>query len=215
MMPEVLAVEHDEPGARAEHRRARRRQVAQRLAEPLALDAERHRRRLTAGQDEPVEPLEVGRHADLADLGAERAQHGRVRGEVALQGEDADGSARTSAADRPDVTSRGWRASARARACAPRGSAWRSPRPSDARATRSGSAKCVVASTMAARADRGVLGLEDARADEHGLRAELHHRATRRPASRCRRRRTAATGSWPSRAIAARGRRAPAAPWPP
>ena len=63
---EVVAVEHDQPGARAEHRRARRGELAQRLGEPLALDAERHRRRLPARHHQPVEPVEVARHAHLA-----------------------------------------------------------------------------------------------------------------------------------------------------
>ena len=43
----------------------------------------------------------------------------------------------------------------------------------------------------------GVVALEDARADEHGLGAELHDEARRRPAWRCHRRRTAAPGSVP------------------
>src|SRR5918912_288433 len=47
--PEVLAVEHDEPGARAEDRPPARVELAQRLRQPLALDAERHRGRLAAG----------------------------------------------------------------------------------------------------------------------------------------------------------------------
>ena len=68
---EVLAVEHDQPRARAEHRPAARRELAQRLAQPLALDAERDRRRLPAGDHEPVESLQVRRHAHLAGLGAE------------------------------------------------------------------------------------------------------------------------------------------------
>ncbi len=62
----------------------------QRVAEPLALDAERHRRRLAARHHQPVEPLEVGGHADLAHVGAEALQHLGVRFEVALEGEDAD-----------------------------------------------------------------------------------------------------------------------------
>ena len=68
-----------------------RTNAAQRVAEPFALDAERHRRRLAARHHQPVQPLEVGRHADLAHLGAEALQHLRVRFEVALKGEDADG----------------------------------------------------------------------------------------------------------------------------
>ena len=48
------------------------------------------------------------------------------------------------------LTSRGWRGAAAPRACASRARSSRSPRPSEARATRSGSSKCVVASTIAA-----------------------------------------------------------------
>ena len=65
---------------------------AQRLGQPLALDAERHRRRLAAGHHQPVEPVEVGGHADLAHVGAEAPQHLGVCFEVALKGEDADDS---------------------------------------------------------------------------------------------------------------------------
>ena len=63
---------------------------AQRLGEPLALDPERHRRRLAAGDHEPVEALEVGGHAHLAHVGAEVAQHRHVRLEVALERQDPD-----------------------------------------------------------------------------------------------------------------------------
>ena len=59
-------------------------------AEPFALDAERHRRRLAARHHQPVEPLEVGGHADLAHFGAEAPQHLRVCFEVALECQDAD-----------------------------------------------------------------------------------------------------------------------------
>ena len=67
-----------------------RDELAQRLGEALALDAERHRRRLAAGDHQPVEAVEVGGHAHLAHVGAEAAQHARVRLEVALQREHAD-----------------------------------------------------------------------------------------------------------------------------
>src|SRR3954454_4029497 len=156
--PEVLAVEHDHPGARTQHRRAGPHEVAQRLGEALAGDAERHRGRLPARDHEPVEALEVAGHAYLADLGAEPAQHAGVRLEVALEGEDAD--QRSCARLHPVVAVAG---ADRRGAHQPRfARSWRSsslrvssdviawPRPSDARATRSASWKCVVASTMAA-----------------------------------------------------------------
>ncbi len=59
--PEVARSSMIEPGAGAEHRPAGGVEGAQRLGQPLALDAERHRRRLAAGQDQRVEPVEVGR----------------------------------------------------------------------------------------------------------------------------------------------------------
>ena len=71
---EVVAVEHDHPGAGAEHRLAARDEVAQRLGQALALDAERHRRGLAARDDEAVEPLEVLGRADRARLGAQLAR---------------------------------------------------------------------------------------------------------------------------------------------
>ena len=89
--PEVLAVEHDQPGAGAEDRAARRVERAQRLGEALAGDAERHRRRLAAGHARARRgPSRSAGRADLADVGAERRQDARVRAEAALQREDAD-----------------------------------------------------------------------------------------------------------------------------
>ena len=88
--PQVVAVEQDEPRAGAEDRLAGGVERAQRLDQALALDAEGHGRRLAAGHDEPVEAFEVARRANLAHLGAQRAQDAGVRGEAALQGEDAD-----------------------------------------------------------------------------------------------------------------------------
>src|SRR3954454_20089250 len=138
---EVLAVEHDHPRAGAEHGRAAADELAQRLRQPLALDAQRHRGRLAAGHHEPVEPLEVTRHAHLARLGAELAQEAAVGLEVALQRQDADERRRHY---QPRLArsccSSSLRVSSEVMAV---------PRPSDARATRSGSWKCVVASTIA------------------------------------------------------------------
>ena len=62
-------------------------QLAQRLGEPLALEAERHRGGLAAGDHERVEPLELGGRAHARGVGAERLEHARVRLEVALDGE--------------------------------------------------------------------------------------------------------------------------------
>src|SRR4051794_1026081 len=130
---EVLAVEHDQPGARPEDRDVER---AQRLGEALALDAERHRRRLAAGEDQPVEALEVAGRAHLARLGAEVAQHRSVGVEVALEREDSDYQPRPASS----CSGSSLRASSDCMA---------GPRPSLALATRAGSLKCVVASTIA------------------------------------------------------------------
>ena len=91
---EVIAVEHDHPGARPEHRRTGAGQVAQRVAEPLPLDSERDHGRLAPGDYQRVEPLEVGRHADLAAVGADPRELG-VRLEAALQGQDPDHAGRS------------------------------------------------------------------------------------------------------------------------
>ncbi len=86
----MVAVEHDHPRAGAEHRRPARHQRAQRLGEPLALDAEAHDGRLAPGDHQRVESLQIAWHADLARPRAERPQQLRVRLEIALKGEDAD-----------------------------------------------------------------------------------------------------------------------------
>ena len=85
-----LAREQDHAGAGAEDRRARRRQVEDRLAQAPAVDELAHRRALAAGQDEAGEAVEVGRQAHLDALDADLAQHGEVLGERTLDGEDAD-----------------------------------------------------------------------------------------------------------------------------
>jgi hypothetical protein len=74
--PEMLAVEHDQPRARAEHGHPPpAHKLAQRLAQTLALDPERHRRRLAAGEHEPVQPVEVTRHAHLTHARTQPEQH--------------------------------------------------------------------------------------------------------------------------------------------
>ena len=142
-----------------------RDELAQRLGEALALDPERHRRRLAAGHDQPVEPVEVGgRRAPRARRRRATRRIARVGGEAALQGEDAD------------CTNRGRRASCSSLELARLERLHRACRgPRRRAATRSGSRKCVVASTIARARALGVLGLEDARADEDRLGAELHH----------------------------------------
>ena len=65
---EPLAVEHDHAGAGAEDRR---RERADRVVEPVEAHQAHHRRRLAAGDDEPVEPVELLRQAHLDRLDAE------------------------------------------------------------------------------------------------------------------------------------------------
>ena len=139
-----------------------RHERAQRVAEPFALDAERHRRRLAARHHQPVEPVEVGGHADLAHLGAEALQHLGMRFEVALQGENADYQPRLASSWPLFELARLERLHRHAEALGRVRDALRVPevrgRLDDRR-----------------RARGRVLGLEDARADEHALGAELHH----------------------------------------
>jgi hypothetical protein len=87
---EMLAIEHDQPGARSQHGRPAVHQLAQRLAQSLALDAERHRRGLAPRDHEPVEVVEVDGRAHFAHARAQPAQHPFVRLKPALQGEDSD-----------------------------------------------------------------------------------------------------------------------------
>src|SRR5918911_4338922 len=84
---EVVPVEDDHPGARAEDRAGER---PQRLVEAVQAHQAHERRRLPARDDEPVEPLELLRQPHLDRLGAEPAQHRRVLAEVPLDGQDAD-----------------------------------------------------------------------------------------------------------------------------
>ena len=84
---EVVAVEHDHPGARAEDRPAR---TAHRLVEPVEAHQARERRRLAARDHEAVEAVELLRLAHLDHVRAEAAQHRRVLAEGPLHGQNAD-----------------------------------------------------------------------------------------------------------------------------
>src|SRR5436190_2088272 len=84
---EVVAVEHDHAGARAEHRPI---ELAQRLVEAVEPHQASERSRLAARDDEPVVPVELLGDADLDDVGAEAPQHRRVLAELPLHGENAD-----------------------------------------------------------------------------------------------------------------------------
>lgn len=87
---EVIAVEHDQASTGAEDRRSAGGQIAQRHRQTVALDPQRHRRRLSAGQNERVQPVQIGGHAHFASTRAERSEQRGVRLEVPLQGEDPD-----------------------------------------------------------------------------------------------------------------------------
>src|SRR5512133_2753136 len=70
--PAMAPVEQDHPGARAEHRASK---AADRLLEAVEPHQPHDRRRLAAGDHEPVEPLELLWLAHLDRLRAEPAQH--------------------------------------------------------------------------------------------------------------------------------------------
>src|SRR4051795_6823550 len=139
---EMVAVEHDHPRAGGEDRGAARGKLAQWLGEALALDPERHRGRLAARHDQPVQTLEVLGRLHEAAIGAELREDPAVRLEIALEGEYSDYHPRCwirpfsprAAISTPAI---GW------------------PSPRLARATRSASSKCVVASTIAAAVRSG------------------------------------------------------------
>src|SRR4051794_24060976 len=103
---EVVAVEDNHPGARPEDRL---REIPERLVEPVEPHQPHERRGLAAGDDEPVESLDLLGLANLDDVRAQPAQHRRVLAEVSLDGEDADRRTIAHASD-----CRGARAAARA-----------------------------------------------------------------------------------------------------
>ncbi len=169
---EVLAVADDHPGAGAEHGAPALGVGADRGLEPVALDRLRDRRALAAGDHEPVEVGQLGRALRTSTgAGAERAQHPRVGREVALRREDADPEAGLAGHYQP----RCWSSAPSAASWAMSSPRIGSPSPAEAAATRSGSSKWVVASTIARARRSRVLALEDPRADEVPLGAELHH----------------------------------------
>ena len=125
---EMVAVEHDQPGTGPEHGRPGPGQLADRVAEALPLDPERHYGRLSARNDQRVEPLELGRHADLAALAPSLTQELGVGLEVALQREhahhrlsDAGAVGGPAPAGSRTATSRGGPAAAQTRAWKSRG----------------------------------------------------------------------------------------------
>jgi hypothetical protein len=85
--PEVVAVEHDQAGARAENRLL---EASDRFLEAVEAHQAHERRRLAPRDDEPVEPRELLRLAHLDRLRTEPSQHRRVLAEVPLQGQNTD-----------------------------------------------------------------------------------------------------------------------------
>ncbi len=83
--PEVMAIEHDKPGAGAQHGCPARSESAQGRGQALALHAEAHGGGLAARHDEPVEPVEVGRDAHLTHASPEGNEHARVGSEPTLK----------------------------------------------------------------------------------------------------------------------------------
>jgi len=81
----VLGVADDQPGAGAENRPAGLVMGPQRRLQPSRFDPLDDRRALAAGDDEPVQPVELPGGADLGYFGAELAQGAGVRLEIALQ----------------------------------------------------------------------------------------------------------------------------------
>src|SRR5436190_11622882 len=85
--PEVLPVEHDHPGAGAEHGPV---EVAQRLVQAVEPDQAHDRGRFAAGNDEAVDLFELLRRPYLDRLRSQPAQHRRVLAEVSLDCQNAD-----------------------------------------------------------------------------------------------------------------------------
>src|SRR5262245_55250034 len=85
--PEMVAAEHDHPGARAEDRAV---EAAQGVVEAVETHEPRDRGRLAAGDDQAVETVELLGKPDLDRVRAEPPEHVCVLTEVPLHGEDAD-----------------------------------------------------------------------------------------------------------------------------
>ena len=176
----MVAVEHDHPRARPEDRGL---EPPHRLVEPVEAHQAHERRRLAAGDDEPVEPVELLRLAHLDGVGAEPPQHRRVLAEVPLDGEDAAAGARAHGPT-SRVTSSSGRFEQRGgrdpdhRVAEPRGDVGEDLRVLEVRRRLDDRL----------RAPLGIARLEDARADEDAVRAELHAergvRGRRDPAGR-------------------------------
>ena len=205
---EVLVVADDHPGAGAEDRPPRLVVGADRRLEARRLDPLRDRRALAAGDDEPVEVLEVGRgRGPRSTLAPSWRSIRRVGLEVALDREDADRVRRQAPRSCSSASARGQLGDLE-------------PGHRLAEPDRGGGDPLGVLEVGGRLDDRagaalGVGALEDAGADEVALGAELHHQrrvgrggdaagAEQRHRQATRRRRPRA-----------RPRAAPGAPWRP
>ena len=205
--PRCVAVEHDQPGARCRAPACPSRDERRAAARPGPRARCRASSSWTRRRDhQPVEP-----RRDRAGTRTSRTSCARASAARVACASKSPCSASTPTQRRRRRCRRAPRYQPRwARSCSPSSlraleADHRRAEPREAAATRSGSCQCVVASTIAARARRRVLGLEDARADEHAFGAELHHQRgvgrrgdaagaeQRRPAG-CRRARPRARG---------------------
>src|SRR5919106_870846 len=139
--PEVAAVADDHPRAAPQDRQTVGVVGADRLVQAVPLHAHGDRGRLAAGNHQAVEAIEPGGGTDLGGVGTERCQHPAMGLEVALDRQDADAEL----AQEPRPCSRP--PSAASASISSPGIA--SPSSIEACATRSGSLKWVVASTIA------------------------------------------------------------------
>ena len=188
--------------------RAAAHELAQRLGEPFALDAERHRGGLAARDHEAVEPLEVRRRAHHARLGPEL----RERAACASKSPWMARTPTTGPATGLPAAVLQQAAVGLERADLDAGHGLAQLARGGGHALR----VVVVGGGLddRARAALGVGRLEDARARRSCPRRRAASSARRRPGWRCRRRRTAPPAGGPSRPRRAPARAAPAAPWP-
>jgi hypothetical protein len=84
---EVIAVEHDHPGAGAEDRLL---EAPQRVVEAVEPHQPRDRRRLSARDDQAVEAFQLLRQPHLDRLRAQAPEHERMLAKVPLHGKHAD-----------------------------------------------------------------------------------------------------------------------------
>ena len=188
-----LAGAEDQPGARPEGRQpVLQERSASGSRSPRRVEQLADGGRLAAGDHDARRAVEVGPGA------APSPTVGAAVGEGLRRGRPNAPWSATTPTRRAPLTNRG-RRGARRRATSVMPTIG-SPRPRLTLATTSALSKCVVASTIARARLRRVAALEDAGADEHGLRAELHHQRGVRRGGDAARRRTAARAARPSRA---------------